>query len=199
MNRLQQDIIKIEEEIEKVKNRNKFGTKTFDNIVRREKELWNAYFLDSLIKEKNTFEYISQMVEEDYSLLFGRINELEKEIRKLKKEEKEFMKPMSFIKLSEWVKEEDTLSNLFIMPIKISDVKKLLTKHDALHEMEENCILCGKKKENHIKCTTNDKVLWCYDNAEKKGKWAYQYTTKKEQDTYHESKDALNVEDEVRA
>ena len=42
------------------------------------------------------------------------------------------------------------------------------------------CILCGRSKEEHIQCTTNDKVLWCYSNKEKNGKWQYQYTTKKD-------------------
>lgn len=126
MNTLHQDIIKIEEEINKVKKRDKLEINTFQKIVRRRKELWNAYFLDSLIKEKNTFEYINQMVEEDYQLIFGKIKELEREIERFKKEEKKFMTPMSFTKLSEWVKEEDTLSSLFVMPVKISDIKQLI-------------------------------------------------------------------------
>ena len=53
--------------------------------------------------------------------------------------------------------------------------------------MENKCILCGKKKENHIKCTTNEKVLWCYNNKEYPKKWAYQYTTKKTDDAKHEN------------
>lgn len=47
---------------------------------------------------------------------------------------------------------------------------------------KEECILCGKKKGDHIKCTTNDKVFWCYNQKEYPKKWAYQYTPKKTKD-----------------
>ena len=36
------------------------------------------------------------------------------------------MKPISFEKLCEWVKEEDTLSSLFVMPVAMKDIKRLL-------------------------------------------------------------------------
>jgi hypothetical protein len=69
---------------------------------------------------------------------------------------------------------------------------------DADHEirelkMENKCILCGKKKENHIKCTTNEKILWCYNNKEYPKKWAYQYTPKRTEDADHEKVKDVNL------
>jgi hypothetical protein len=42
------------------------------------------------------------------------------------------------------------------------------------------CINYGKTKGEHIICTTNKDILWCYDNKEYPKKWAYQFVEKKE-------------------
>ncbi len=65
---------------------------------------------------------------------------------------------------------------------------------DTIPEQDVPCILCGKNKESHIPCTTNDKVFWCYNNKERVKKWAYQYTPKQEQDVIDEDELELNEE-----
>lgn len=130
MNKLKEDIANIEKEIEKIKNRDELETETFQKIVRRRKEVWNAYFLDCLTKEKNTFEYINQVVDEQINIgfkkAFSKIKRLQEKVDELETERNTYTTPMTFEKLVEWTKEEDTLSELFVMPVKISDIKKLL-------------------------------------------------------------------------
>ncbi len=122
MKLFKKEIDDIDKEIAIVKKRKKLDVKLFDSLVRKKKELWNAYFLDHLEKEKSSFEYAQQESSKIFKEILDEIFKLEKQI----KESKRFMKPMSFEKLSEWVKEEDTLSDLFVMPVAIKDIKRLL-------------------------------------------------------------------------
>jgi len=126
MNQLQVEITNIEREIKEVNKRGKLDVKTFETIVRRRKEIWGAYFLDCLIKEKKTFEYANQKVNEDFEKLYSIIKRLQDEINCLKKLYKSLTTPMYFSKLKEWTKEGETITDFFVMPIQISDVKRLI-------------------------------------------------------------------------
>ena len=126
MNQLQIDITNIEREIKEVNKGRKLDVKTFESIVRRRKEIWNTYFLDCLIKEKKTFEYANQKVNEDFEKLYSIIKKLQDEIKSLKESYKRLTTPMSFSKLKEWTEKGKTINNFFVMPIQISDVKRLI-------------------------------------------------------------------------
>lgn len=130
MRKIRQDIIEIEKEIEKVKNRDDLEIETFHKIIKRRKEIWNAYFLDCLQKEKATFEYINQQIDEDvrinFQKLIRKVNSLNNQIEELEIGRKKLVTPMEFDKLVEWTRDEDVISDLFIMPVKISDIKTLL-------------------------------------------------------------------------
>lgn len=142
MRKIQQDIKDIEKEIEEVKSRDDMEIETFNRIIKRRKEIWNAYFLNCLQKEKATFEYINQQIDEDVSInfqkLMSKINDLNKKVEKLKEDRKMLVTPMEFEKLVEWTKEEDILSDLFVMPVKISDIKKLLSDANVLNSETED-------------------------------------------------------------
>ncbi len=64
-----------------------------------------------------------------------KVDSLNQEIEKLREDNKILATPMEFEKLVEWTKGEDVLSDLFIMPVKISDIKKLVS--DAVHAVGE--------------------------------------------------------------
>ena len=138
MRKIHQDIKDIEREIEEVRSRENIEIGTFRKIIKRRGEIWDAYFLDCLEKEKSTLEYINQQMNEDITInfqkLIRRIDSLNQEIEKLREDNKILATPMEFEKLVEWTKGEDVLSDLFIMPVKISDIKKLVS--DALHAEE---------------------------------------------------------------
>lgn len=134
MNQLLVDITDIEREIVKVKERKQLEEDTFNSIVRRKKSIWNAYFLDSLMKEKKAFEYANQKVNEDFEKLYSIIKSLQDEIIMMNESHKRSRTPMSFNKLKEWTKEEDVLADLFVVSVNVSDIKKLIkeSKTDAL-------------------------------------------------------------------
>ncbi len=126
INIFKEDVRDIKNEMGEISIRKELDINTFTKIVRRKKEICNAYFLDCLEKEKRTLEYAEHKANGIFKEFIDRMNSLQKEIKKTKEENREFMKPISFEKLCEWVKEEDTLSSLFVMPVAMKDIKRLL-------------------------------------------------------------------------
>ncbi len=115
---LKNDLEEIDKEI-KVINKRITYPKLFDSLIRSDKGLWNTYYLNLLIFERDKMLYFQQKYNDIIESIRKNNEELNNKLQK-----KDF-KVEDFESLKEWV-EDNPLNDLFVITVGVKDIKRLI-------------------------------------------------------------------------